>query len=250
MSDKQRHLVIILSILFTAIICVAIIFVGRFFLQGSEESVEEQSSLFSEAVQSAEGVRIIAVAPESPANKAEVPLDAILIGIDGRPIASPQDVVDYMQSYQGDGYVVLTLKETDALTTKTLQLAPDSNYLGLELLPTSQLAPTPTTTPEPETEPLPTPDSSLVAPPIINEVIADSVAANAGLQIGDVITAIDDQAVLNNAELIGEIASRSPGTAVRLTIRRGENTLVATILLGTHPDDETRPFLGVSLQEQ
>lgn len=259
MSDKQRHLIIILSILFVAIICSAIVIVARNFFQSDEEepAITDSTSLFSEAIQGAAGVRVIGVDPNSPAGQADIPLDAILIGINGVAIQTPQDVVDYMQSYEGDGNVVLTLKETDALTTKTIQLESGGNYLGLELLPndrgTLQLTPTPSPTEtavSPATTPPALTTTPIIAPPIITSVLTDTVAANAGLQVGDIITAIDDQVVLNNVELIEEVASRVPGTAVRLTIRRAENTLVVTIPLGPHPEDPTRGFLGVGLQEQ
>lgn len=255
MSDKQRHLVIILSVLFIALICGAIVFVARNFFQ-QEAAVElESRSFFSTEVEEAEGVRVVAVDPTSPAAAAGVPADSILLGVDGYPVDSPQDLIDYMQDYAGDGNVVLTLKEPDVLTTKTLQLVDGETYLGLEIIPRGreEFVLTPTATPETAVPAptLPPPDATpIISPPVVTSVLTDTVAANAGLQIGDIITGIDDKVVLNNRELIEAIAAHPAGTAVRLTIRRGENTLVVTIALGPHPEDPTRGFLGVGLQEQ
>ncbi len=79
-------------------------------------------------------------------------------------------------------------------------------------------------------------------------LVPDSPAEIAGLQTGDIITNVDDLAILTNEELIAAIGNRIPGDDVTVTYRRGTNTLSNTITLTEHPDDASRGFLGVQLQ--
>jgi S1-C subfamily serine protease len=87
------------------------------------------------------------------------------------------------------------------------------------------------------------------APPIITIVLPDSAGQAAGLQVGDVVTAVDGQAILSNGELVALISGRGVGTAVQLTVRRGPDTLTIPVTLGPHPDDPSRGFIGIELAE-
>ena len=55
----------------------------------------------------------------------------------------------------------------------------------------------------------------------VEEVVADSPAAKAGLRAGDVVTAIDGQVVRNGQDLLVSLARRQAGTVVELTVNRG-----------------------------
>jgi C-terminal processing protease CtpA/Prc len=59
----------------------------------------------------------------------------------------------------------------------------------------------------------------------IREVVANTPASEAGLQAGDLITAIDDQPAANFTEGHIERMFRQEGRDVALTIRRGEKLL-------------------------
>jgi len=100
------------------------------------------------------------------------------------------------------------------------------------------------------------PEGALVAEPQ-----ADSPAARAAIQSGDVITAVDGQPVKNARELARKISSMAPGTSVKLGVwRKGEEKQL-TLTLGELPNtrqaraqiapDETSPGnvdrLGLSL---
>jgi S1-C subfamily serine protease len=50
----------------------------------------------------------------------------------------------------------------------------------------------------------------------ISEVVPGSIAAQSGLQVGDVINAIDGKAVRTPMELQAELSSRAPGSKIRL----------------------------------
>ncbi|HXN43569.1 MAG TPA: Do family serine endopeptidase [Xanthobacteraceae bacterium] len=96
---------------------------------------------------------------------------------------------------------------------------------------------------------------------LVAEPQADSPAAKAAIQSGDVITAVDGRPVKNARELARKIGSMAPGTSVKLGIwRKGEEKQL-TLTLGELPNtrqaraktepDETNPGnvgrLGLSL---
>jgi len=66
---------------------------------------------------------------------------------------------------------------------------------------------------------------------LVREVDANGPAANAGIQAGDIIVAVDGKPVANWNEFIRELFTRRPGDRVRLEIVRdgGRRTLVVTL---------------------
>ncbi|TFV71552.1 PDZ domain-containing protein [Blastococcus sp. CT_GayMR20] len=60
-----------------------------------------------------------------------------------------------------------------------------------------------------------------------------SAAADAGIQAGDVITAVDDRPVTTSTELTAAVRSNAPGDEVGLTVRRGADTRTAEVTLGS-----------------
>lgn len=83
----------------------------------------------------------------------------------------------------------------------------------------------------------------------IRSVVEDSPASAAGLQEGDIITAVDGEALAGPEALVEKIGGYKPGDRVTLTVRQagGEEERAITITLGEHPDDPERAFLGVSV---
>jgi putative serine protease PepD len=57
-------------------------------------------------------------------------------------------------------------------------------------------------------------------------------AADAGLQAGDVVTAVGDRVVTTSTELTAAVRSASPGDQVTLTVRRGQDTQQIQVTLG------------------
>lgn len=68
---------------------------------------------------------------------------------------------------------------------------------------------------------------------LVTQVVDGSPAAQAGLQEGDVVTAVDGQAVRSYEELISGIRSRLPGDQLSLTVTRGDEQLTFDVTLGT-----------------
>src|SRR5229473_1259037 len=71
---------------------------------------------------------------------------------------------------------------------------------------------------------------------LVAEPQADSPAAKAGIQSGDVITAVDGQPVKNARELARKISSMAPGTSVKLGIWRTGAEKALTLALGELPN--------------
>jgi putative serine protease PepD len=57
-------------------------------------------------------------------------------------------------------------------------------------------------------------------------------AADAGLQAGDVVTAVGDRVVTTSTELTAAVRSAAPGDEVTLTVRRGQDTQQIDVTLG------------------
>jgi len=66
-------------------------------------------------------------------------------------------------------------------------------------------------------------------------IIAGGPAANAGLQVGDIITAIDGQQLNQNTSLTSVIDKDSVGQVVTLTVERSGKTLSIKVTLGNVP---------------
>jgi S1-C subfamily serine protease len=74
---------------------------------------------------------------------------------------------------------------------------------------------------------------------LVNDFASDangsSPAQKAGLQVGDVITALDGQQVTGHDSLSQLLSKDSPGKTVTLTIQRGNSQQKIQVTLGTHP---------------
>jgi hypothetical protein len=84
---------------------------------------------------------------------------------------------------------------------------------------------------------------------VIVEVTEDSPAAAAGLRPGDVLTAIDGQALDSAQSLVDAIEERKPGEQAILSVyrARGGNQREIEVTLGEHPDQDGRAYLGVTI---
>jgi serine protease Do len=71
---------------------------------------------------------------------------------------------------------------------------------------------------------------------LIESVVEGSAAEKAGVQKGDVIVAVNDQAVATPQELTRRIVGTSPGTRVQLSIIRNGKSVTLPVELGQRPE--------------
>lgn len=79
----------------------------------------------------------------------------------------------------------------------------------------------------------------------VMEVEKDSPAAKAGLQVGDVITAVGSTKIDDKNSLADLIQARKPGDKVDLAVTRGTQTLTITVELGAASDNSNTARLGI-----
>ena len=65
-------------------------------------------------------------------------------------------------------------------------------------------------------------------------------AEKAGLQVGDVVTAVNGEPVADDAALRLKISRTAPGSTVQLTVQRPEGAKELTVTLGTLPSRRRR----------
>ncbi|MGV1003533.1 MAG: S1C family serine protease [Candidatus Nanopelagicales bacterium] len=70
----------------------------------------------------------------------------------------------------------------------------------------------------------------------VNSVTAGGPAADAGVQAGDIITAVDGKRISDGTELIVAIRSHSPGDTLTLTVERSGNSTDLKVKLGSETE--------------
>ena len=77
--------------------------------------------------------------------------------------------------------------------------------------------------------------SGVLVRSFVNDAAGASPAQQAGLQAGDVITAVNGTTITNNSDLAGALQNQAPGSKVTLTVVRGTSTVTITVTLGERP---------------
>jgi serine protease Do len=93
---------------------------------------------------------------------------------------------------------------------------------------------------------------------VVSSVQDGSPAEKAGVQPEDAVLSVDGHPIQDNGDLSRYIASKSPGTAVRLELLRGKERRTLNVTLGTFPDapnesssqaGDNRSKLGMTLRD-
>ncbi len=71
---------------------------------------------------------------------------------------------------------------------------------------------------------------------LVQQVFVDSPAHEAGLQRGDIVTAVDDTQVANMPGLKAALAERQPGEQVTLAVVRDDEEITVEVTLGERPE--------------
>jgi len=72
---------------------------------------------------------------------------------------------------------------------------------------------------------------------LVQEVVADSAAAKAGLQVGDIVMAVDGEPITGQSALIATIRGHQATDEVTLSVRRNGELLQVPVTLGVRPAD-------------
>jgi serine protease Do len=76
---------------------------------------------------------------------------------------------------------------------------------------------------------------------LIADVVAEGPSAEAGLEAGDIVTAVDGNKVASTGELLGIVAQSAPGTQLALTIVHEGAERTVRVALGERPGSEAQP---------
>ena len=90
------------------------------------------------------------------------------------------------------------------------------------------------------------PNTNAVTGARVDQVVADSPAAKAGLQVGDVITAIGGTQIDQTHSLADLVQQKKPGDSVALSVTRGNQSMTITVTLGASAQNSAAAYLGIS----
>ena len=171
------------------------------------------------------GAAIQQVMPRSPAADAGVKTGDILTAIDDHPVTA-DNVVDTLGGYAVGDTVTLHVQRGDQ---------------SLELSAT--LAARPTASGGGQFQPRQRASRAFLGVSLqdsdagvtVQEVVAGSPAEDAGLQVGDIITKINDTTITSARQAVSTVGSLNVGDEVTLEIKRGDatQTLTATLAAAT-----------------
>ncbi len=224
-------------------------------------SVPVSAATAEERVKPEPGVLITAVADEMPAAEAGLARGDILLAIDGDRVNTAAELQKVVLMQDPGDTLELTVKRGDEELTLSVTLADHDGYpvLGVAAHVDRGDRMSPQRgrrgwmqgrsrafgmVPGRGMNALPFKDIDGAA---VVELLEDGPAAAAGLQAGDIITAVDDTEIGGLGDLAQAAANYSPGDEVMLTVERDEETVELAVTLGAHPDDNEKAFLGVRI---
>ncbi len=189
------------------------------------------------------GLVIVRVDADGPAAEAGVRRGDILLAMNDQEINQAADWFRALRGLAAGDEIELQVLHGDDQRTLSATVAQRNSraFLGLQVY----LGGAEDTT---QDEPLMLPLLTAPAGAAIVEVVEDSPASAAGLQPGDLITAVDGAALDGETSLADLIGGHKPGDAVTLTVVAADSDddgQELVVVLGENPDDATRPFLGV-----
>jgi len=231
-------------------------FLGLQVYLGAAADEAASEPLLLPLMSSTAGAQVIEVVADSPASAAGLQADDVITAVDGKTLDGEASLADIIAGYQPGDEVTLTVTRADAEQelTATLGENPDDAsrpFLGIRYSTIVAMQ-------DLQDQAMPffehrggqtMPDATMTAGAVVRTVVEDGPAAAAGLEPGDVITAIDDVAVDGPQTLVDAVSARQPGDVVTLAVTRAgeEIPLAIEATLGKNPNDATKAYLGVSI---
>lgn len=201
------------------------------------------------------GVLVTSVDASKPAADAGVRRGSIILAVDGVDVNTPEALIDAIESAGPGATVTVTVLNSPDAEELTVTLSDEKPLLGVRLYgaesfgrmePYRNTVPPLPFSPD-EREPFTERDRAIDPAPgaLIAAVEPDSPAALAGLESGDIITAVDGDAIADVEALVALVGAKAPGDRLSLTVERNGEEKSALIVLGENPEDATRGFMGV-----
>ncbi len=175
---------------------------------GTEEPIEFLGAKLTAATAGEPGVVVIEVAPDS---LSRLRVGDVIIKVDGKPVASPEELIDAVGEPElGEQFTIRVIRGSKRITFAQVQSP--SAFLGTAVKDT------------------PGGDGVTVV-----EVEPDSPAEAAPIKPGDVIVAIDGDAIGTGDDLLAAVAAHSPGDEVTVTVLRGSDEVDLNVTLVQNP---------------
>lgn len=194
----------------------------------------QQSEPAQPPVVAESGVLVAGVLPDSPAALAGVKRGDIILQLDGQAVNFPLEMVNHIQSLAAGSQMQITLLHGDDQRTLTAILAEPNGQPFLGILPCGSGQPVLPLVEEFK------PGARVMA------VLPGSPAALAGLQPGDIISAVEGQNIGPDHNLAELIQSHAPGETIALTVERpGEAARQVMVTLTENPNQPGTAQLGV-----
>jgi S1-C subfamily serine protease len=203
------------------------------------------------------GARIVEVVLDSPADKAGLKAGDLIAAVDGQKLDSEHSLGDLIAQHKpGDSVTLEVTSPNQESRDVTVQLGenPDkagAAYLGVQYLPTPPIQPS-------DGQSFAFPGGQVEQGAVVRRVAEGSPAEAAGLKQGDIITAIDGEALDGPQALVDAVAQHQPGDVLKLTVYRpqdeaqggeapqGGETIEIEATLAEHPDKAGEAYLGVT----
>lgn len=93
--------------------------------------------------------------------------------------------------------------------------------------------------------PVPTPRLTARRAALVVRIVPDSPAEDAGLRLGDMIYAVNNETLTEERDLATLISQYAPGDEVTLRLVRNGRRIEMQVTLGKNPDKPTAPWLGI-----
>jgi len=181
-----------------------------------------------------EGAKILGVRTDSTAESAGFKKGDLIVRVNQYPVFNRERYLGAIGTYPEKTEVTIRVKRDDGIADLKVELERYSPMEGLGFGQTPRPAPT-------------RPKGSGYLGAYVEEtkdgikvmdVRPASPADEAGLQVGDVILAVNDRKIGSRDELLQRLWQRKPGQRVRFSLKRDGQDLEIEAVLGRNPDDE------------
>jgi len=288
-KNSRRLLLVILGLMavgaLVVVVAVASVLAYRQFVR--DDSVISGARLELEGLQieadqetDAEGVVILWVEPDSPADQAGLRHGVVILSVNGRSVNNAEELKAALGEYQVGDTITLTVKDGSETQDVAVTLGDAGPYLGVNVGPGGdnlrfrgqgfgemphgfRMPRLPGDGSDSDEMPFefhfdefdfdqfedhfgPFGDAFGMSA-VVMSVTEGSPADEAGLQAGDLIVKANETTIESSQDLIDALGQLSPGDQVQLQIERGDETLTIDVTLAAHPEAQDRAFLGVFL---